>query len=314
LKNQKILITGASGFVGRHVLTACIEKGYEIIAPSRQPINSDEKLVKNPTISNLLDICVLPQFDKSIVTIVHIAGLAHRHDVPLRDYITINSDHSLEIAKKAIELGVKRFIFFSSIGVNGNITSEPFTESDQPAPKEDYAKSKWDAEQKLIALSKQSGLELIIIRPPLIYGPSAPGNFSKLLKLANSGFPSPLGKIDNKRSFISVFNLSDFVIACIKAEDIIQETFLVSDNQDISTKDLLTLLYKQTGKKNRLVKVSYRLLHNCLKLVGKSVLLEKLCCNLQVDNQYAMRKLGWSPPYSVEVSLSMCSLKNKDKY
>ena len=314
MKNQKLLITGASGFVGRHVLTACVEQNYEIIAPSRQLLSRDYKGVSNPKITNLLDICDLPQFDKSIDTIIHIAGLAHRNDVAVRDYNKINSDHTLEIAKKAIEVRAKRFIFFSSIGVSGNSTTRPYLESDTPSPQEDYAKSKLDAEQKLLALSKQSGLELIIIRPPLIYGPKAPGNFSKLLKLVKSGLPIPLGRIDNKRSFISVFNLTSFVIECIKTENITQETFLVSDNEDISTTELLCLLYEKTGKSNRLLRVNYKLLHNCLKVIGKSDLLEKLCCNLQVNSHYSMRKLNWKPPYSVEESLSMCELGNKGKH
>lgn len=314
MKIQKILITGVSGFVGRHVLFACVNEGYEVVAPTRRASTCDYKLVNQPIINDLIDICALPQFDKSIQTIVHIAGLAHKNDASIGDYITINSDHSLDIAKRAVEVGTRRFIFFSSIGVNGNVTSQPFTESDEPSPQEDYAKSKLHAEQKLIAFSKQSGLELIIIRPPLIYGPDAPGNFSKLLKLVNSGLPLPFGKIDNKRSFISVFNLSSFVIACIKAEEITQEVFLVSDDEDISITALLILLYKKTGKSNRLVNVHYKLLHSCLKLIGKSVLLEKLCSNLQIDNRYSMRKLDWKPPYSVEASLNMCALENKDRH
>lgn len=312
MRNKKVLLTGANGFVGRHILTECIQQGYDIVAPTRQPLNCANGTVYNPIIVDILDICELQQFDKNIGTIIHVAGLAHRHGIPMSEFLVFNSAYTLKIAEKAVEVGIRRFIFFSSIGVNGSVSQNPFVESDEPSPKEDYAKSKFDAEEKLLALSKSSGLELIIIRPPLVYGPDAPGNFAKLLNLVKSGMPIPLGKINNKRSFISVFNLSSFVISCIKVKTITQEVFLVSDNEDISTTELLTLLYKKIRRPSRLIKVNYKLLHRGLKIVGKSNLLEKLCCDLQLSSEHSMVTLGWKPPYSVEKSLDMCQLDSED--
>ena len=241
-------------------------------------------------------------------SVIHLAGLAHVNQEslldPLKEFQRINFYGTINLARQAAENGVTRFIFISSIGVNGNTSTKPFTESDIPMPIEPYAISKHRAEDGLIALSKQYEMEVVIIRPPLVYGPNSPGNFSKLIKLVKLGIPLPFASVNNKRSFIALSNLIDFIILCTKHPKAKNETFVISDGEDISLPLLLNLISNAIGKKLWLFPFPRFLLRVLARLLGKSVELNKLECDLQVDITKARSLLNWNPKYSIKDELN----------
>jgi nucleoside-diphosphate-sugar epimerase len=245
-------------------------------------------------LSNVLSKCSI---------VIHLAALAHVNQEslldPLKEFQRINFYGTINLARQAAENGVTRFIYISSIGVNGNTSTKPFTESDIPMPIEPYAISKHRAEDGLIALSKQYEMEVVIIRPPLVYGPNSPGNFSKLIKLVKLGMPLPFASVNNKRSFIALSNLIDFIILCTKHPKAKNEVFVISDGDDISLPQLLKLISDAFGKKLWIFPFPRFLLKVLAKLCGKSVELNKLVCDLQVDITKAKSLLNWNPKYSV---------------
>ena len=204
----------------------------------------------------------------------------------------------------AAEAGVRRFVFVSSIGVNGNQTKNgPYTELDEPDPHDLYAISKYEAEQGLQELSALTGMEVVILRPPLVYGPDAPGNFRRLLNLVEKELPLPLGAVDNRRSFIYLGNLVDAIALCLKHPSAANQTYLVSDGEDVSTPELIRLLAMQLGKRARLLSVPPGLLELAGKLVGKRAAVQRLLGSLAVDSGKIRRELGWRPPCSLDEGL-----------
>ena len=207
------------------------------------------------------------------------------------------------MAKQAVAAGVKRFIFLSSIGVNGRSTTKPFTENDIPLPDQDYAISKLEAEKGLQELALSSGMEVVIIRAPLVYGPNAPGNFAILMKWMNRNIPLPLGTINNKRSLVALDNLVDLILTCSNHSAAANEVFLVADGEDLSTTELLKRISNALGKKSRLFPFNQRILEFCLVLIGKKDLAQRLCGSLQVDISKTKRLLNWTPPITVDEGL-----------
>jgi len=223
---------------------------------------------------------------------------------PLAEFRRANVEGTLNLARQAVAAGVSRFIFISSIGVNGSETvSSPFSESDQPNPREPYAISKWEAEEGLMNLAAETGMEVVIIRPPLVYGPNAPGNFGRLYRLIQRGFPLPLGAIHNRRSLVALSNLVDFICVCLNHPAAANQTFLVSDGEDISTTDLLRRMAHALHVPARLVPVPQGLLEWGAKMLGREDLSQRLCASLQVDISKARTLLGWQPPVTVEAAL-----------
>lgn len=300
---MKILLTGVSGFIGRHLMPVLVEDNNDIIAIVRDDNiqeTSRVKVVKLPSINKDTNWEPILQ---CVDAIIHLAARAHVLEEfvadPLEEFRKINTHGTLHLAKCAANSGVKRFIFLSSIGVNGNKSIAPFTEKSVPNPVENYAISKFEAEEGLKKIASETGMEIVIVRPPLVYGPNCPGNFLALLKLISFGLPLPFGAIKNKRSFIDVNNLADFLLRCVERPEAANKTFLIADDEDISTPDLIRHLAKAMNRHSMLLYVPYGLLHIMAKLFGKASVLEKLCGSLQVDSSYARRTLNWVQPTSL---------------
>lgn len=289
---MKILVTGATGFVGRYLVND-LSKTDEVIACVREKSSLLPSSVQQIVDNNFFDIAIPKDTD----VIVHLAGIAHNKNNSVDEFKKINVDGTLELARKALEANIKRFIFISSIGVNGNSThGKAFTEQDTPNPTNDYTKSKYEAEKALAKLFENTNIDLVIIRPPLIYAHDAPGNFSKLLMLIKLGQFLPFGCTHNQRSFISIENLVSFITACIYHDTKINETFLIADDEVISTKQLIQCLSSGMGKSMILLPVPTKLLSTLADATGKVGIFEQLYGNLQIDNRKAKKFFNWQPP------------------
>jgi nucleoside-diphosphate-sugar epimerase len=305
---KKILVTGTTGFIGRGLLNTLRDSsGYSITCVTRRggtPTTCKE------FVSNLTAQTDWSSALERNQTIIHAAGSAHftKSDAissssELRD---VNVDSTLNLARQAAEEGAKRFVFISSIGVNGNTNSQPFTENDASNPVDLYAQTKWEAEQGLWKIHRATGMEVVIIRPPLVYGPHAPGNFGKLVKLVGKRIPLPLGAVNNKRSLIALDNLVDLIITCIDHPGAANELFLAGDGEDVSTTELLRGIGKAMGKPTRLIPVPMRLLVVGATVLNKRALAQSLLGSLQVDISKARNLLGWKPMFSVDEGLRRC--------
>lgn len=315
MTSQNILITGANGFVGRALCTELARQGYTICGVVRD-LSSTTGLQ-----CELMEIHTIENADWSskfanIDVIVHLAARVHvmREVVSnsLELFRAINVDATLKIAREAANAGVKRFVYLSSIKVNGESTSKnkPFTEIDIPNPHDAYAISKHEAEQGLLLIAKQTGMKVVIIRPPLVYGPGVKANFASLGNILKHSLPLPLGAIDNKRSFIYIGNLVNFIVKCVEHPAAANQLFLVSDGQDLSITDLLKACGKALNKKVWLLPVPQLLIEKVATLLGKKNLAQRLCGNLQVDISKAQRLMDWAPPISVRDGLK-ATFENK---
>jgi nucleoside-diphosphate-sugar epimerase len=240
--------------------------------------------------------------------VVHCAARVHvMRDTsadPLAEFRRVNVLGTLNLARQAAEAGVRRFIHISSIGVNGAETFDvPFTAEDKAAPHSPYAVSKYEAELGLRQLTLETGLEVVIIRPPLVFGPGAPGNFNKLLLIVHRGIPLPLGAIHNKRSLVALDNLVDLILICLHHPAATNQIFLVSDGEDLSTTVLLRRMGAALGKPARLIPVPARALRTAARLLSKAGFAQQLCGSLQVDISKTRDLLGWTPPVRVDVAL-----------
>jgi len=303
---MKILLTGATGFIGKALLEGLLKRNNKVIAAVRRTVFNLPDDVLQIKINDLFELENI-QAIKDVDTIIHCAGRAHvLHDNvtdPIVEFRKINTTGTLNLAKQAVAAGVKRFVFLSSIGVNGCSTTKPFTEKDTPFPVQDYAISKLEAEKGLQKIALSSGMEVVIIRPPLVYGQNAPGNFSRLMKWMNLNIPLPLGVINNKRSFVALDNLVDLIITCSEHPAAANQIFLVSDGVDLSTTELLNRISLSFGRKSRLFAVNQKVLEFFLRLLGKKDLAQQLCGSLQIDIGKAKKLLNWSPPVSVDDGL-----------
>lgn len=305
----KVILTGASGFVGSH-LFSLLDRLSEF-----QAAGLCRRLPQKEDSSGLYAVGDLQQADLSALlpgvdVFIHAAARAHimKDEVadPLTEYRRVNVEGTLRLARQAATAGVKRFIFISSIGVNGNINTRPFSADDHPNPAEPYAQSKWEAEQGLVQLAAETGMEVVIIRPPLVYGPGAPGNFGSLVRWIEKGIPLPLGAIHNKRSLVGIDNLVDLIIRCIDHPAAANQVFLAGDGEDLSTTELLRGVGKAMGKPARLIPVPAGLLQFGATLLGKKAMAQRLLGSLQVDISKTCELLDWQPPYTVEEGLRRC--------
>jgi nucleoside-diphosphate-sugar epimerase len=301
---EKILVTGANGFVGKAVCAELTARRFQVAAAVR-----DTSLIGSTSASPTMEAISVGNIDgetdwsralSGCSGLIHLAARAHilndRIADPLAAFRETNVAGSVQLARCAARAGVKRFVFVSSVGVNGNMNTRPFTESDTPSPAEAYAVSKLEAEQALAEATAGSAMELVIVRPPLVYGPECPGNFLRLLKLLSSGVPLPFGAMRNKRSFVGVWTLADFLVTCVVSKQAAGEVFLISDMEDVTLPDLLRGLAVGMGKKAPLFSLSPALLRALAGAAGKAGLFEKLCGNLTVDASHARTALGWNPP------------------
>ncbi len=300
-------MTGASGFIGSAVVGQLLLQECAVRALGRTPPKVAMEFFKGAIDDSLLAQRALAGVD----CVVHLAGRAHRlrdtsHE-PLESFRAANCELAVTLARQAALAGVRRFIFISSIGVNGAITKgTPFTELSAPAPHSHYARSKYEAELALRVLAQETGLELVIIRPPLVYGPDAPGNFGNLVRWVSKGVPLPFGSIHNKRTLVSIDNLVDLIIRCIGHPAAVNQTFLAGDGEDMSTTELLRGVAGVLGRPVRLLPIPSGLLYLAAGMLGKRALAQSLLGSLQVDISKARELLGWEPPVSVKEGLRRC--------
>jgi nucleoside-diphosphate-sugar epimerase len=222
---------------------------------------------------------------------------------------TANVDATLHLARQVAKAGVKRLVFLSSVKANGESTQpgQAFTESDTPQPQDAYGRSKWQAEQGLQQIALETGLQVVIIRSPLVYGPGVKANFASLMRLAARGWPLPLGGIHNRRSLVGLGNLVDFVATCLSHPQAASQTFLVSDGQDLSTTELVRAMAQAVRAPVRLLPVPARWLLWAGTLLGQSAAMHRLCDNLQVDISKARTLLEWTPPRAVNVEMEQAT-------
>lgn len=295
MSDKRILLTGASGFVGQALLSRLVcRKSCHVVAASRTHVVSNAPNVTSFSSGEISDATDWSEALVDIDCVIHLANAAHRTCTDM-EFDRINVEGTLNLARQALNSGVRRFIFISSIGVNGVQThSSAFDELSIESPAPGYAISKWQAEEKLRALADGSAMEWVIIRPPLVYAANAPGNFGRLLKLVNAGMPLPLGAIDNRRSLVALENLVDFILFCINKSGVKNQVFLISDGVDLSTPDIVRLLAKGADKKPLLFPVPVALLKLGAFLLGRRGIHIQLCSSLRV-NSSKVRSLGWKP-------------------
>lgn len=316
---MNILVTGANGFIGQAICSRLRNESHDVTAVVRRSCD-------------ISDVHVITD-DRSWIdalstrdTVIHAAARAHVTHERVADSLTayreVNVEATRNLAKQAADAGVKRFIFLSSIKVNGERTftaptspdsgplptdegnlKEFFSVNDNAIPEDAYSISKWEAEQALHEVSANTGLNIIIIRPPLVYGPGVKGNFLSMLDWLSRGIPLPLGAIHNQRSLVGIDNLIDLIVTCIDHPAAANRTFLVSDDEDLSTTELLDRMSKALGKPARLFPVLASLIQLSLTLLGKQDVAQRLLGNLQIDISYTKEILGWAPPVSVDEGL-----------
>lgn len=303
---MNILITGSNGFLGQYLCQHLAEQSYSILAQTRKPQKFTYSAVTNINfdLNDDLDNIDLSQVD----VIAHCAGRAHVMNEtatsPLDAYRQTNVQGTLNLAQKAVESGVKRFIYLSSIKVNGEqTTTQAFKPNDCVQTDDPYGLSKYEAEQELLKLSKETGLEVVIIRPVLIYGPNVKANFKSMVGLANKKIPLPIGCLDNKRSMVSVYNLVDLIHVCMTHPNAKNEVFLASDQDDISVKQLFEKLAYHQNNNLIILPVPKSLIVFLASLVGKKAMASRLCSELIVDTSKNTQLLGWTAPYTVDTSL-----------
>jgi nucleoside-diphosphate-sugar epimerase len=308
---KKILVTGATGFIGNPLCKALIKSGRSVYGAVRSIssslIKSEVEYISVGDISlktNWKDILA------GIDCVIHCAGRAHKmnknQDFDL--YNPINKEGTRNLAEQAAEAGVKRFIFLSSIKVNGESTNNEFekinsnsqiknifTHTDIPNPMDPYSISKFEAESALWKISAKTNLDIIVVRLPLVYGKNVKGNLDRLIKIIKLGIPLPLGKIQNQRSLIGIDNLVDFVIHCIEHPNAPGKTFLISDDEDLSTSDLIKLISLSMGRNTYLFPAPIYLLKIIAKIFRKQTDYDRLIGSLKIDNSYAKKILGWKP-------------------
>lgn len=305
---RKVLVTGGTGFVGRALLTRLVARpDLQLLAWVRQ---ADARVPSGVIPVQLANgsTATGAQLDE-LKVVIHCAARVHVMDDkasdPLTEFRKVNRDLTLDCAREAVEAGAKRFIFLSSIKVNGEgtVLGRPFTVNDAPQPDGPYAQSKYEAEIGLRKLSEETGLEVVIIRTPLVYGPGVRANFRSMMRWLSMGLPLPLGNLDNRRSLVALENLVDLIETCIDHPAAANRTLMVSDGEDLSTSALLRRLGVAMGRPARLLPVPEGWIERIARLLGKESIHSRLCGSLQVDISDTRELLGWKPPVRVDEAL-----------
>ena len=305
---MRVLVTGANGFVGRALCGRLAEDAHAVVPAVRGACGLAGEVIVG-------DIDGEPAWRSALGNcdaVVHLAARVHvMHDTainPLTVYRATNTDATLNLARQAAKVGAKRFVYLSSIKVNGEATESdrPFHADDPPVPEDAYAISKYEAEQGLMVIAKETGMEVVIIRSPLVYGPGVKGNFASLVKWVRKGLPLPFGALKNKRSLVALDNLVSFIALCAdceKSPTAANKVFLISDGEDVSTTELLRMVAMAYGKKVFFIPVPQSWLNIVAKMLGKAEVASRLLGSLVVDNSPARDVLGWHPVVTMEEQL-----------
>jgi len=309
MSTRQLLVTGANGFVGRALCAQAEKRGFAVRAVTRASCE----------LPGAGSIVLMGSMDEhtdwhaalaGVEVVVHLAARVHvmddKADSPLAEFRRVNVQGTLNLAQQAVTAGVRRLVFISSVKVNGEATlaSQPFTADDAPAPLDAYGISKLEAEQGLRDIARQTGMEVVVIRPPLVYGPGVRANFAAMMRWLNRGVPLPLGAIRNQRSLVALDNLVDLIVTCATHPAAANQTFLVSDGEDVSTTELLRRMGKAMQRPAHLIPVSASFLKGAAALVGKRDVAQRLCGSLQVDIQKTRELLGWNPPLTLDQGLT----------
>jgi len=305
----KILLTGANGFIARELSVKLTDKKFKLVLAVRQRSSFFSKSALQVEVGDLTSDTDWSEPLDSVSVVIHTAARVHvMNDSaldPLTEFRRVNLEGTVNLAKQAAEAGVKRFIFLSSIKVNGEATKvgTPFTADDVPAPRDAYGISKAETEQALLDLSAATDMEVVIVRPVLVYGPNVKANFLDMMHWLSKGIPLPFGAINNKRSLIALDNLVDLIITCVDHPAAANQIFLASDGEDISTTELLQKISLSLKQKPRLIPVSSKVLCMVAGLIGKRGLARRLIGSLQVDITKTKNVLNWHPPLNLDDAL-----------
>ena len=298
-----MLVTGAAGFVGKALVRDLTGRGHGAIPVVRRAAALPHEVIVPDMNAQTNWHPVLAGCD----AVVHLAARVHvMHDTaqdPLALYRATNTEATLNLARQAAQAWVKRFVFVSSIKVNGEGRDQAYRETDAPAPEDAYAVSKWEAEQGLRQIAQETGLEVVILRPPLVYGPGVKANFRRLLDTVARGWPLPLGAIENRRSLLYLGNFVDAIRACVEHPAAAGQTFLIDDGQPVSTPELIRAVAHAMGRPARLLAVPMGLLELAGVLLGKRAAVTRLTGSLWLDSSLIRTRLGWTPPYTLRQGL-----------
>ncbi len=301
---MRILVTGANGFVGRALGDRLAEGGHVVVPVVRRPCGLAGEVV----IRDMGGETAWGEALQSCDAVVHLAARVHvMHDTstnPLALYRATNTDATLNLAHQAVQAGVKRFVFVSSIKVNGEGRNDAYCEADLPVPEDAYATSKWEAEQGLWRIAQETGLEVVVLRPPLVYGPGVKANFRRLLDTVARGWPLPLGAIENRRSLLYLGNFVDAIRVCVEHPAAAGQTFLVDDGEPVSTPELVRAVAHAMGRPARLLPVPAGVLEFAGALLGKRAAVARLTGSLWVDSSLIRSRLGWTPPFTMAAGLA----------
>ncbi|RNC68867.1 MAG: SDR family oxidoreductase [Desulfuromonadales bacterium] len=304
---QRVLVTGANGFIGT-ALCRVLRENSRFVRGGVRSLHFGGELVADDYVALPLSAAddswsaILSGVD----TVVHLAARVHVMADESSDpaaYRLANVAGTEHLAREAARAGVSRFIFLSSVKVNGEGRDTPYTEADEPAPLDPYGNSKWEAETTLRQVAAEAGLEVVIIRPPLVYGPRVKANFLRLLQIVRQGMPLPFTGINNRRSLIYLGNLVDAIITCVSHPKAAGQTYLVSDGDDVSTPELVRRTGEALGRPARLFPFPPALMRLAGRLFGKAAAVERLLGSLAVDDSKIRRELGWKPPFTMKEGL-----------
>lgn len=310
---DRILVTGANGFIGSALCPRLEESGFLVRGAVRAQVNhplgdtSESKRRQWVCLHDQSTEDETKQALQDVNVVVHLAARVHimtdRAPDPFQEFRQVNLVWTKQLALAAASQGIRRFVYLSSIKVNGEQSVTPITERDLPKPQDPYGVSKWEAEQSLAQVSVATGMETVVIRSPLVYGPSVKGNFLQLLKILQRGVPLPLATVHNRRSLVSRGNLIDALLCCVRDKRAAGQTYLISDGEDLSTPELIRRLSKAMGVKARLWPFPIPLLRWMGQLVGQRAAIDRLLGSLQVDSSKIRRELDWNPPFSIDRGL-----------